>query len=504
VNRILCLLPLLFATGLRADVVLAPLFTDHAVLQQGKPIPIWGTASPGETVTVLFHGETVSTKPGPDGRWLVRLKPAPATAEPADLVVTGKNQITLHDIVVGEVWLASGQSNMELRVCDLEKDVFAKERASADYPLIRHIKIARASAAEPQTTAQGKWEPSSSETVGIFTAAGYFFARDIYQKLKVPVGIINSSYGGSAIEAWLSPASFSVEPSLNTLKQSWAKTQTGYPGKKAAYDQALATWTAEQADAKAKGEAFKKRAPAAPAGPDSVSGPSNLYNGMIHPLLPVGLRGVLWYQGEANTRRAAEYHKLFAALITGWRKTLDQGDVPFYWVQLPNCAMGNAQSTQWAFLREAQDQRLSLPATGEAITIDIGNPLNIHPRNKQDVGHRLALIALAQTYGQQVVFSSPRFAKAVPAGTAIKLAFTSAEGLKTRDGSAPLGFEIAGADKKFVPAQATLADGTITVSAASVPAPVAVRYAWCNSPETNLYNAAGLPLAPFRTDDWAP
>lgn len=489
--------------ALRADVSLAPLFTDHAVFQQGKPIPVWGSASPGEKVSVTFDGETASTQAGTDGRWLVNMKARPASGVPAELKITGRNQITLADIVVGEVWLASGQSNMEFRVCDIDPRTLAREKSEAKFPLIRHIKIERASSGTPQTSAKGAWVSAVDEGVANFTAVGYYFARELHEKLQVPVGIINSSYGGTAIECWLSPAAFAADPSLDVVKKRWAKTIEAYPKLKPAYDQALVEWQARRDAAKAKGEKFPERAPKEPSGPDSVAGPSNLFNAMVHPLLPAPFRGVIWYQGEANVSRHAEYHALFAAHIAGWRRTFNQPDLPFYWVQLANCAVRAPDATPWAFLREAQDKRLALPATGQAVTIDIGDPDNIHPRNKRDVGRRLSFIALAKTYGKPVAFENPRLAKAEPAGAAIRVTLVHADGLKTRDGAAPLGFKIAGADQNFVPAQAVIEPaGTLLVSAPSVANPVAVRYAWSNAPDTNLYNAAGLPVAPFRSDTW--
>lgn len=485
---------------MRADVALAPLFTDHAVLQQGKPIPVWGTAIAGEAVTVVFRGASVSTRADAAGRWRVTLPEHAGTAEPAELTVTGRNRITLRDIVVGEVWLASGQSNMEFKLRDA--DGGAEAITGARFPLIRHIRLAHQVAVEPVGTSTGEWQPASPATVPDFTAVGYFFARDLWEKLRVPIGIIHNSWGGTPIEAWMPAKALASDGAFAVVQERWAKALADYPKNKEKFDAEVAAWSAEAAAAKAKGEKLTKPKPTrVPPGPGHRHTPSGLYNGMIHPLAPYALRGVLWYQGEDNASRAGEYHRLFAAMIHGWREVFDQGELPFYWVQLANYESPRGPANAWAFLREAQDRARSLPNTGQALAIDLGNPANIHPTNKREVGRRLALIALAQNYGRPVVFSGPRFQAATAEGASMRITLSDAEGLCVR-GESSQSFELAGADKKFVPAEARIEGEILMVSAPGLAHPVAVRYAWRNNPAANVYNGAGLPLAPFRSDSW--
>jgi len=345
--------------------------------------------------------------------------------------------------------------------------------------------------------------------VGQFTAVGYFFARELHRRLKIPVGLINSSWGGSRIEAWIDPATLAGDPALAGVAQRWRQNLADYPQKLAAYTAALDAWNKANAAAAAAGpgplDAFLKAVakPYPPSGPGSAATPSGLFNAMINPLLPGALRGVIWYQGEANAARAFEYHRLFSALITGWRARFGQGDIPFFWVQLANFDFpGDPTHETWAFLREAQTQTLDLPATGQAVAIDVGDPNNIHPTNKQEVGRRLALIAKAGVYGIPVDFSGPVFAGATREGRALRVRFTYAETGMTAAGRPLQSFEVAGADRRFYPASAIIAGDTLLVQSPQVPEPVAVRYAWRNAPDANLYNGAGLPAVPFRSDTW--
>jgi sialate O-acetylesterase len=502
-SRVFAVFSLLWAgIWLRADVSLAPVFSDHAVLQRDKPLPIWGHAEPGERVTVSFADQTVGTTAAADGRWIVYLAPLTASATSTELVVAGKNTLRLRDVVVGDVWLCSGQSNMEWPVAEAANA--AEEIRAANNPQIRHLKIACAVADEPRTTAaveKSGWVVSAPETVGEFTAVGYFFARDLQPRVGVPIGLINSSWGGTQIEAWMSPPSLASDPASAVIAERWEKMRAAIPEEKARYDEAFAAWSAAAEAAKAKGATFNERPPRQPRAQPKHQ-PTGLHNAMIAPLLPVALRGVLWYQGESNAARAGEYVRLFPALITGWREHLGQGELPFFWVQLANFANGDAKGVNWAALREAQAKTLALPATGQAVTIDIGERDDIHPRNKQEVGRRLALLARAKIFGGAVDFSGPVFRSATREGAALRVSFEHAgSGLIARD--QPLQeFQIAGADKKFFPTTAKIEGETVLVSAAEVPAPVAVRYAWRNAPEVNFYNGAGLPAAPFRSDDW--
>jgi sialate O-acetylesterase len=499
-RRILLLSLLLLSGRLEADVALSALFQDHLVLQRGRPVPIWGQAAPGEGVTVRFGRQEVSTTATADGRWLVRLDAMEASSTPAPLVVTGKNTLTVNDVVVGEVWLCSGQSNMEWPVS--LSDRADAEIAAAKFPLIRQFRVARAVADAPTESLEGAWTTATPDQVGGFTAVGYFFARHLHRKLGVPIGLIHSSWGGTPIEAWMSPAALASDPAFAGVRERWQAVLAEYPSRQAAYEKDLAAWTTEAEAAKAAGKPHLRRKPAPPPGPAHPSTPAGLYHGMIHPLLPVALRGALWYQGESNAGRAAEYQALFPALITHWRAHFGQGDFPFYWVQLANYKAGPPNDLSWPLLREAQGRALALPATGQAVAIDIGDPDDIHPRNKQEVGRRLALLAMVRTYGFTGDDSGPVFAGATRERSALRVRFEHAwTGLIARD--KPLqSFEVAGDDRVFYPATAAIEGDTLLVRAPEVRAPVAVRYAWRSAPEANLTNGAGLPAAPFRSDTW--
>lgn len=488
------------AAWLQADVTLAPLFTDHAVLQRDKPLRIWGRAEAGEHVVVTFAGQQVGTTTAADGSWVVVLAPIPASSTPAELVVAGRNTITLSDIVVGDVWLCSGQSNMEWPVSRTMNA--EQEMAAADFPLIRQAKVARTVAEKPAENVVTSWIPCSPQTAGDFTAVGFFFARDLHTRLKIPVGLINSTWGGTPIEAWLSDKALGSDPAFAVVGERWKQTLADYPKNKMAYEAAVAAWTAEDAAARAKGQKFTKPAPNEPQGPGHSYTPAGLFKGMIHPLLPYGLQGVLWYQGETNTSRPSEYAALFKTLIQSWREYFGQADLPFFWVQLASFRGSDPFATEWALLREAQTKTLSLPATGQAITIDIGDRNDVHPRNKQEVGRRLALIARAKVYAMPVDYSGPVFSNLIREGTTLRVHFTHAGTALTARDKPLQSFQIAGADRRFYPASARIDRDSVIVSSPQVREPVAVRYAWFNAPEPNLYNGAGLPAVPFRTDDW--
>jgi sialate O-acetylesterase len=512
VLRLLGLL-VLALTAARAEVTPGPLFTDGAVLQRDKPIPVWGTAEPGERVTLAFAGQRVQVTTGRDGRWMVFLPPLPASAQGAELSISGRNTIVLRDVLIGEVWLCSGQSNMEWSV---SRSAHAeREIAAANFPLLRHVKIARTVAEQPADRVQTTgWQGTTPDTVGAFTAVGYYFARDIHRRLGVPVGIVNSSWGGTPVESWMSPLSLAGNPAFAVVAERWQQTLVGYPAARAAHEERLAAWTKAEAAAKAQPAIHaawlaKNPRPRPPRGPGDAWTPAGLFNGMIHPLLPYAIRGVLWYQGESNAPRASEYHALFSTMITTWRAHFGQGDLPFYWVNLANFRVpGDATHMTYAFLREAQTKTLALPNTGQALAIDIGDPDDIHPLNKQDVGRRLALLARNRVYGIIGDDTGPTFTgvlrETLPGGRgeALRVRFTHAQsGLIAREKPVQ-SVEIAGADRVFHRATATIERDTLLVSSPAVKAPVAVRYAWRNAPEANLYNGAGLPAVPFRSDDW--
>ncbi|GIV19155.1 MAG: 9-O-acetylesterase [Armatimonadota bacterium] len=494
---------LLLAASAFADVRLARIFSDHAVLQRGKPVPVWGTAEPGEKVTVEFRGQKVSTTANDNGEWRVTLKPMPAGG-PFQMTVRGHNTIVLQDVLVGEVWVCSGQSNMEWPVA-LSNNA-EQEIAQANHPQIRLFMVPKAVADRPlKDLSGGAWQPCTPETVRNFSAVGYFFARELQKTLKVPVGMIQTAWGGTPAESWTSKPTLMANSSLRYLLENWRRAEMDYPQAQENYRKQLAEWEKVAAQARAEGKPEPKK-PDPPQDPRTNPWkPSGLFNAMIAPIVPYAIQGAIWYQGESNAGRAYEYRTLFPAMIQDWREAWAQGDFPFLFVQLANfmAAKPEPGESAWAELREAQLMTLSLPKTGMAVAIDIGDANDIHPRNKQDVGKRLALNALAIAYGKKVVYSGPVYERMKREGNAIRLYFKHVDGgLMTPNGEPLKGFAIAGADRKFVWAEARIEGNTVVVQSPQVPEPVAVRYAWADNPVCNLYNRAGLPASPFRTDDW--
>ncbi len=492
-------LALTLACTASAEVRLPSFFSDHAVLQQGVPVPVWGWAAPGEAVTVTLAGQTRTAKAGADGAWRVTLD-ALQTGPALTLTVKGQNTISVQDVLVGEVWLGSGQSNMAMTV-NRCKD-YEKEQAAAGLPGIRMFTVERTVGTAPKAECKGSWVVCASNTVGAFSATAYFMGRDLHRKLGVPVGLINSSWGGTPVEAWTSAEALKAAPALKPVTDSWAaRTAAPWDETKAmaGYEKQMLAWKEKAKIAKAAGKQVP-RAPKKPVDPRLDSHhPANLYNAMIAPLVPFPIRGAVWYQGESNANdlTAALYGAQLKALILDWRKQWG-AEFPFAWVQLPNF---NASDRNWPLVREGMLQTLSVPKTGMATTMDIGEPADIHPKNKQDVGTRLALWALGSVYGQKVASTCGP----LPAGHAIKggevvCSFSHTEGGLTAKGCELKGFVIAGADQKWLPANAKIAGDTVVVSHPEVKAPVAVRYAWAANPECNLFNGAGLPASPFRTD----
>jgi sialate O-acetylesterase len=478
------------------------LFGDHMVLQQGVPVPVWGTAGPGETVTVAFNGQSRSTTAGTDGKWMVRLSKLKAGG-PFDMEIRGKNSVVLHDVLIGEVWLAAGQSNMVFTVSKkaqffagmLDED---KEIAAANYPEIRMFTARTVKAYSPQDDAIGQWQVCSPETVPGFSAIGYLFARDLQQRLHVPIGILTVAFGASTVESWLPREALAADPQLKPMLDRFDELESFFkthPHAMAA-DGPPAPQTLN-ARPGAQGSQILMRDPA-----EDQHQPTVLFNGMLHPVIPYAIRGTIWYQGESivGGRKGVElYPHEIETLVNTWRDLWGEGDFPFYAVQLP----GLKNVSNNPLVREQQAKILSLPNTGLAVTIDAGDPDNVHPKNKEPVAQRLALIALAKTYREKVQYAGPVYQSMKVEGSVIRLRFSqTGGGLAVKDG--PLQwFEIAGADQHFVPAEAAIEGDTVVVRSAQVPAPVAVRYAWANYPDgANLYNAAGLPAGPFRTDDW--
>lgn len=491
----------------RAEVKLPAIIGDNMVLQAGKPVPIWGWAKPDEQVTVTVTlggkaGQPASVKAGADGRWQVTV-PAMACGQSGEVAIRDASSTkTLKNVLVGEVWVGSGQSNMQWTV-KASNDSDA-EIAAAKYPKIRLFYVKRETADEPKTDCTGEWVECTPESVSGFSAALYFFGRDLHKELGLPMGLIHTSWGGTPVEAWTSRPVLQAEPSLKPLFARWERQIADAPKVEAVNKKLLDDW--KQAVAKAKAD--KKPVPPMPRliqdPRTSPHRPAVLYNAMIAPLLPYGIRGAIWYQGESNHTRAWEYRTLFPMMIRNWRQVWGQGDFPFGFVQLAPYNYHN-EPFYCAELREAQ--RLTLkacPNTGMAVTMDIGNPKDIHPKSKQEVGRRLALWALATQYGKKgLVYSGPTYESMVVEGSKIRLRFGHVGGgLTTRDGKAPSHFLIAGDDQKFVPAEATIDGNTVVVSCPCVVKPAAVRYAWQHDAEPNLTNKEGLPASPFKTDNW--
>jgi sialate O-acetylesterase len=635
----------LFAVALgmsqaQADITLNPLFTDNAVLQQGVKVPIWGTATPGERVTVAFAGQTVSTTTDTSGKWLVHLAPL-KTGEPRTLTISGRNQIVLTNILVGEVWICSGQSNMERqlgpRAGQQAITDWKKEAAAANYPEIRQFLVAQTKAFTPATTVSGSWVVCSPETVTNFTAVGYFFGRDLYQARRVPIGLIHSSWGGTVAEAWMSEAGLSQLPdfakpvaemkqlaadpaeaerktvarqnvwyarvdtglranppwsavdldtsSWKTMKLPTFWENAGYPNfdglfwfrrtfdlpenwdgsdgelHLGAVDDNDTTWVNGVEVGATIGYTVPRiyRVPGSGLKPtnnviavrvldtggngglwggsdpmmrllvkageltncipltgewlcrqgvsladagwpptdytQSPNAPTVLYNGMIAPLLPYAMRGVIWYQGESNVGREQQYRALFPAMIADWRQAWGEGDFPFLFVQIAPYS-GNTPG-----IREAQFLTLQRsPNTAMAVITDGGDANDIHPPHKQPVGARLALAARALAYGEHIEYSGPLYQSMKIKGNRVILNFTHIGGGLVAKGGELKGFILAGADGKFVPAQAEIHGRTVVVTSDQVAKPVAVRYGWANVPEVNLFNLDGLPASPFQSD----
>lgn len=490
----------------QAEVRLPKIFGDHMVLQRDQPIPVWGWADAGEKVTVtLGDGEPVTTVAGDDATWAVRLAPR-KEGGPIQLTVAGNNVVKLTDVLVGEVWLCSGQSNMEFQVSGA--DHAADEIAAAKYPRIRHIQIPKRPAALAETDVNAQWTVCSPETVASYTAVGYFFARDLQKQLDVPIGLIHSSWGGTLIEPWTARYGFAKlrqVPALAAILHKVEMTDPANPQYKAKLAEYIKNVDAWLLEARQGMRAEKPIAPppAYPAEIKPLAGPGSpttLYNGMIHPLVPFAIRGAIWYQGESNHRDGMLYYDKMKALIEGWREVWKQGAFPFYYVQIAPFEYGNEAPGILPTLWEAQTKALEIPNTGMAVIHDIGNLTNIHPRNKQQVGHRLALIALAKTYGRtNVVYSGPTFKSLLSEGDELRVTFDHVGGgLMARDGKPLNWFEIVGVETDFEQANAVIDGASVILSSPKVKHPVAVRFAWHKLAEPNLANKEGLPAVPFR------
>jgi sialate O-acetylesterase len=480
---------LLMPMTANAELRLAGAFGDHMVLQQGAKLPIWGTAASGQPITVTIAGHSATTTTDADGRWRVDLDPITSSSDAVPFTVTagaGGETIELHDVLVGDVWLASGQSNMQFSLKQSEGGNDAISRA--DRPTIRLCMVGNKPSLQPLRDRQLSWLPCTPQSAGKFSAVAYYFATELQRSTKTPIGVIGSYVSGTPAQSWTNAEALASEPQL----QHYLEERS-----------APATTTATTK-------------------PDAGPGagvPTSLYNGMIAPLIPLRIKSVIWYQGESNAGRHEEYRALFPALIRGWRSQWGQGDFPFLFVQLPGFGrrQDEVEPGDWPWLRDAQARTLSLPNTGMAVTIDLSEPRAIlHPKNKFEVGSRLALLARRIAYGQDVPAVGPVFDSMTVEGQRVRLKFRNADdglSMKPAESTTPTtattakrleGFLIAGADRRFVRADAEIDGSTVVVWNESVRDPVAVRYGWEQNPAANLYNTHGLPAAPFRTDDWPP
>lgn len=485
-----------------ADVKLPALIGDNMVLQRGRPLKVWGWAEAGERVTVSFRGREAEATANDQGQWRVTLPALAEAGGPFTMTIAGRNSITFKNVLVGEVWVCSGQSNMQWPVAQA-KDGPA-EIAAANYPRIRLFQVPQATSQTPLVDVKSSWQECSPQTIPGFTAVGYFFGRDLHQKLNVPVGLIAASWGGTCAEAWTSVPSLRADRDFDAQFANWDRLLAAYPQALEKWVATVEAWRKAVAAAKAEGKPAPPEPNDFPDGPDSPNRPGSLYYAMIAPLTNYAIRGAIWYQGEANVERAYAYRKLLPLMIADWRQAWGL-DFPFYIVSLANfmAVQDEPSDSAWAELREAQSLTAARPNNGLAVTIDVGEADSIHPADKQTVGQRLALQAEGHTYGLDVPCDSPSYAGMRLEGDSIRIRFRGVYGgLVARGSEFPRGFAIAGADRKFVWASAHIEGDSVVVSSPEVKQPVAVRYAWADNPQGNLYNSAGLPAAPFRTDDW--
>ena len=498
-----------------ADVRTAKIFSDHMVMQREMAVPVWGWADPGEKVTVEFAGQKVTTTADTAGKWMLRLAVLKVNALPQELVVRGRNTVKISDVLVGDVWLGSGQSNMEFAMRDVENA--SVEIAGAEKPLIRLFTVPRLQKNQMVDDVDSQWTICSPETVKDFSAVLYLFGRELNTETKIPIGLIHSSVGGTRIELWTAPEGLEHVPEFADKAKGIEDAEKHYREQILPKTlPVLEAWITKTKAALANGERV-------PLTPDWPNHPGlefgGLYVGMIHPIVPFGIRGVVWYQGEWNGGENDIYVKRMQALIAGWRKVWARPDLPFYYVQLAR--MPQKDTPPWKGdgltpTREAQRRSLAIPHTGMAVIIDLPGSSGWHPPNKQDVAKRLSLWALRNEYGRKdLVCSGPLYSGMTVEGSRIRLTFDhTGSGLMvgTKNGLEPVkpapdqplnSFAMAGADRKWVLADAVIDGATVVVSSPEVPKPAAVRYAYCQDPEgANLYNKEGLPASPFRTDEW--
>ena len=512
------------ALNLLGETELPAMFGDHMVLQRDKPVPVWGWSEEDQEVKVTFGGKSASARAGKDGRWEVRLPAMKANDQGRELTIEGSEKIIIKDVLVGEVWVCSGQSNMEWSVNGALNP--NEEKQAADHPKIRHIKVPKIPSDSHERNFKANWQVCSPATAGGFTAVGYYFGRTLMGQLDVPIGLINSSWGGTRIEPWMPIDGYRIVRDQGFAQEVIKRVEAVDPStdqgkaRHLAGIQSMRDWIKQAEQAVQAGKFPPSRPATAQVGiGTSHQDPTRLYRGMIHPLVPYAIRGAIWYQGESNGNEGETYYHKKHGLVKGWRKVWGQGDFPFYWVQLANFT--NDKKTPqggdgYARIRDAERKALDIPNTGMAVIIDIGETSDIHPKNKQDVGKRLAQWALAKTYGQDVVPSGPIYEKMTVKNGKARVHFShigkgliigNKEGLEPTEEvviDAKLErFAIAGKDKTWVWANAVIDGDTVLVSHPDVPVPAAVRYAYSANPlGANLYNREGFPASPFRTDDW--
>ncbi|MBC8034168.1 MAG: sialate O-acetylesterase [Chitinophagaceae bacterium] len=483
-KTILVSMMILYSFLSSAQIRLPALISDHMILQQNSQAILWGWARPGEKITILpsWSKKPVIAVANSAGKWTATVKTIKAGG-PYTLQFSASDSVQVKDVLLGEVWLASGQSNMEFK---LKKH----KSAEANYPLIRMIDVPNRTAEEEQAEFKGKWSICSPETAADMSAVAYFFSRDIHKETGFPVGIINASWGGTPAESWTKKQVLESDTNLQPILMQYEKQVAAYPEALARYKASLEKWKADTS-------AVKGKEPAAPGALGSHQSPSRLYNGMIAPLIPYSIKGVLWYQGESNASKGFQYRYLFSSMIKSWRSDWKNDRLPFYFVQI------SPHQSQNPDLRESQFVTYrTVPYTGIVVTTDNGDSLDIHPPDKEPVGKRLALWALYNEYGKKsVVASGPLYKSMKVEGNKIRIEFDYADGLIAREG-ALTDFTISGSDQQFRPAEAVIEKNSILVSNLDVKEPVAVRFAWRNVPHPNLYNKAGLPASPFRTDNW--
>ena len=496
-----------------SGIELPGMFSGHAVLQRGLSVPVWGWGTPAEEVEVRFAGQIKRTTVDEEGRWRLSLSPLDATAEGQILVVEGSEsgQVIVEDILVGEVWLASGQSNMQWALSATERAL--QDIPAADHPGIRMFLADLTTSAIPRRRVGGEWNVATPLTAGKFSAVGYYFALKLHRELGVPVGIIRAAWGGKPVESFTSRETLATEPEGRALLQNLDAEMRRFDlgAAEASYKKQMAAWEKIRSSNRAEKDPKKRRKlprkPQRPRPPAlNPSRAASIYNGMIHPWASYAMKGVIWYQGESNASRAKAYETLFPLLIMDWRKRWD-AEIPFYFAQLANFKSPTTrpgQESSWAELQNAQRLTLRLPKTGMAVINDVGAANDIHPRNKKTVGERLSRWALNRDYDQKdLVVSGPLYREFKVEEGQIRITFDNAGGLTTSDGKNPARFEIAGEDRIWRWAEVALDGESAIVSSEEVPNPVAVRYAWASNPKgANLVNGAGLPASLFRTDSW--